>query len=81
MLYALAPVWLYWTALIAQTILSVPQHGLAHSVCAFPLLFATHLFYGIGFWKGLFSRVNRTKPATTEVTLERMPLSRSDSVQ
>jgi succinoglycan biosynthesis protein ExoA len=81
MLYALAPVWLYWTALIAQTILSVPRHGLAHSVCAFPLLFATHLFYGIGFWKGLFSRVNRTKPATTEVTLERMPLSPSDSVQ
>jgi succinoglycan biosynthesis protein ExoA len=75
MLYALAPVWLYWTALMAQTILSVPRHGLAHSVCAFPLLFATHLFYGIGFWKGLFLSMNRTKPAKPEVTLERMSLT------
>jgi succinoglycan biosynthesis protein ExoA len=71
MLYALGPVWLYWTALVAQTIVSVPRHGLARSVCAFPLLFATHFLYGIGFWRGLFSRI-RMKPAASEVVLERM---------
>jgi succinoglycan biosynthesis protein ExoA len=74
MLYAFAPLWAYWTALIIQTIHSVPRHGLARSVCAFPLLFATHFFYGIGFWKGLFSRVHRTQAATTDVLIERIAL-------
>jgi succinoglycan biosynthesis protein ExoA len=67
-----APLWVYWTALLAQTIVSMPRHGFMPSLCAFPLLFATHVFYGLGFWRGLFGRIDKTKPATTEVLLERM---------
>jgi len=74
LLFAFALVFAYWLSLLLQTLLSVPRHGVVRSVCALPLLFATHFLYGIGFWKGLFSRVNRTKPATTEVTLERVAL-------
>jgi succinoglycan biosynthesis protein ExoA len=72
--YAFALILAYWAALLAQTIMSASRHGIARSLCAFPLLFATHFFYGIGFWKGLFSRVNQTDRPTTEVQIERVPL-------
>jgi succinoglycan biosynthesis protein ExoA len=68
------PLWIYWFALVIQTLASMPKHGVVRSMLAFPLLFATHMLYGIGFWRGLFSRVEKTKPASTEVLLERMTL-------
>ena len=65
------PLVAYFFALLAQTIVSL-RHGVVHAGCALPLLFATHFFYGLGFWRGLFTRVDHSKPATTEVTIERM---------
>lgn len=64
----------YWVLLAVQTIISATRHGFVCSVSALPLLFATHLFYGLGFWRGLFSRIDRTKPASTDVTFERIAL-------
>ena len=61
----------YAVTLIAQTVINC-RKGIVRAACALPLLFATHLFYGLGFWRGLFSRVDRTKPATTEVTFDRI---------
>jgi hypothetical protein len=61
----------YWAALLFQTALSAPRFGIVRAVAAFPLLFATHIFYGIGFWRGLFGRVSKTKPVATEVSFER----------
>jgi succinoglycan biosynthesis protein ExoA len=63
---------LYGPVLLAQTVASIPKFGVVRSLAALPLLFATHLFYGLGFWRGLFTQVDRSKPATTEVSLERM---------
>jgi succinoglycan biosynthesis protein ExoA len=60
----------YWLALIVQTLASIPRAGLL-ALAAFPLLFATHILYGFGFWRGLFTRVGGQKPSTTEVLLER----------
>ena len=68
----LAPALVYWPALLIQAITSIPRFGLMHSVTAFPLLFATHVLYGLGFWRGLFTQVDRSKPAKTEVVIERM---------
>ncbi len=61
----------YAIALAGQTIINC-RKGIVRACCAWPLLFATHFFYGLGFWRGLFSRVDQTKPATTEVTIERL---------
>lgn len=72
-LLLILPGLIYWPALLLQTLVSIPRFGLARSLAAFPLLFGTHLLYGLGFWRGLFTRVDRSKPATTEVLLERMP--------
>jgi succinoglycan biosynthesis protein ExoA len=66
-----APGMIYWPVLLLQTLVSMPRFGVIRSMAAFPLLFATHFFYGIGFWRGLFTRVEQTKSATTEVTFDR----------
>ena len=49
------PLALYGLALLAQTAKSVPKHGMRRSVLALPLLLLTHVLYGIGFWRGLFT--------------------------
>lgn len=66
-----APGMIYWPVLLLQTLVSMPRFGVIRSMAAFPLLFASHFFYGIGFWRGLFTRVEQTKSATTEVTFDR----------
>jgi succinoglycan biosynthesis protein ExoA len=65
------PLIAYSTALLAQTLANL-RFGFLHAVCAFPLLFATHVFYGLGFWRGLFTSIKKSKPATTEVLIERL---------
>lgn len=68
------PLAFYGLALVGQTLVSCARFGIVRSVAALPLLFATHFFYGLGFWRGLVTRVNRSKPAKTEVVLERVTL-------
>lgn len=63
----------YAVALMGQTIANCRKWVL-RAGAALPFLFATHFFYGLGFWRGLFSRLDRTKPATTEVTFDRIQL-------
>lgn len=71
-LLLVAPFLAYWLVLVGQTVASFPRCGVRRSVAALPLLFATHIFYGVGFWRGLFTRVHRTKPETVAVSLERI---------
>lgn len=53
--WALLPLAFYFTAILLQVFALVPQGGLIRSLCALPLLVETHVFYGIGFWRGLFT--------------------------
>ncbi len=63
----------YFLAVLLQTLVSIPSHGLIRSLLALPLLVASHLFYGLGFWRGLTTRLEgpQEKPRT-EVQLEVM---------
>lgn len=65
------PLAAYALAVLGQTMASVSHHGLGRSLLASPLLVLTHVFYGLGFWRGLFTRLKPAgeKPAM-EVTLE-----------
>lgn len=65
----------YLLALLAQTAFSVSHVGLKKGLCACPLILATHLCYGAGFWRGLFTRigVSEAKPSAL-VTLETIEL-------
>ncbi|HET7624520.1 MAG TPA: hypothetical protein VFM25_04585, partial [Verrucomicrobiae bacterium] len=58
-----------------QTLVSIPSNGIARSLFAMPLLVASHIFYGIGFWRGLFTKLHRGKNRPKfEVRLEKIAL-------
>jgi hypothetical protein len=71
--FSALPLVLYGLCLLLQTVVSILQHGFIRSFAALPLVALTHLLYGIGFWKGLFTRV-RGKAARQqiEVALEQV---------
>jgi cellulose synthase/poly-beta-1,6-N-acetylglucosamine synthase-like glycosyltransferase len=68
-----APLAFYVLAVIGQTAVSMSSKGFLRSLLASPLLVASHVFYGLGFWRGLFTKLKPPgeKPAT-EVNLERV---------
>jgi cellulose synthase/poly-beta-1,6-N-acetylglucosamine synthase-like glycosyltransferase len=69
------PLCLYLVVVLMQTAASVPRKGFVRSVLATPLLVASHVFYGLGFWRGLTTRLKtpEDKPVT-EVKLDSMPV-------
>ena len=70
-----APLALYLLAVLLQTLASMFRKGFLRSLLAAPLLAVSHVFYGLGFWRGLFTplKQSRDQPAT-EVTLDSMPV-------
>lgn len=71
-----AGLWLlYGLALALQALLSVGI-SLGQRLALVPLIFLSHLGYGLGFWRGLFTRLQRQPtPAPTRVELERIKIS------
>jgi len=70
-LSAAMPLGFYLLAVIVQTLVSVPSAGVVRSMAAMPLLVLSHLFYGFGFWHGMFTRLNAGNDRVrTEVVLE-----------
>jgi succinoglycan biosynthesis protein ExoA len=72
-LWAAAPLAFYAAAIVLQTLASVSEQGLPRSFLAMPLLVASHVFYGLGFWRGLFTKLNDAKSESRpriEVVLE-----------
>lgn len=54
---ALMPLALYGVAVMLQVLALLPQGGVARSVGALPLIALTHVLYGFGFWRGLFTKL------------------------
>lgn len=69
------PLGLYGLVVVAQTLVSMTTKGFARSLLAMPLVIASHIFYGLGFWRGLFTTLKPAgqKPAV-EVKLETISL-------
>ena len=53
----LAPLALYGLAVLVQALALMPRGGVVRSLCAVPLMVLSHVLYGIGFWRGLFTRL------------------------
>lgn len=64
---------LYAAAALIEGALLVLKAGLA-GFGAIPLVVLTHLLYGLGFWRGLFTSLHKGAGETTPVVLERVPL-------
>jgi cellulose synthase/poly-beta-1,6-N-acetylglucosamine synthase-like glycosyltransferase len=69
------PLAIYAVAILLQTLFSMPASGVFRSLLAMPLLAAPHIFYGFGFWHGLFTKLNHglNRPRF-EVVLEKIVL-------
>jgi succinoglycan biosynthesis protein ExoA len=69
------PLGFYGLALAAQAFVLIPQAGILESLCAIPLIVLTHLGYGVGFVRGLFTRLKLSPDRPkTQVVLETIPL-------
>jgi cellulose synthase/poly-beta-1,6-N-acetylglucosamine synthase-like glycosyltransferase len=51
------PLLFYGVAVLLQVLALVPAGGVMRSLCALPLVVLTHLLYGYGFWRGLFTKL------------------------
>ncbi len=71
----LAALGVYAVAVLAQAVALMSGGGILRSLAAMPFIVLTHVLYGLGFWRGLFTRLNRgeTKPSV-EVVLETIAL-------
>jgi glycosyltransferase involved in cell wall biosynthesis len=68
------PLGFYVLALLLQTVALMPRGGILRSLCALPLIVLTHILYGIGFWRGLFTKLKPVgERSNVPVTLETVP--------
>lgn len=68
---ALTPLFLYTFVVLAQTAWLARTGGIARAFCAAPLLVLSHLLYGVGFWRGLFTPLKKSaSTVVAEVRLE-----------
>lgn len=52
-----APLAAYALVILAQTAVSMATRGALRGLLAMPLLVMSHILYGFGFWRGLFTRL------------------------
>jgi cellulose synthase/poly-beta-1,6-N-acetylglucosamine synthase-like glycosyltransferase len=70
-LWGATPLALYGFCILLQTVASAFTGGVVRALAAMPLLAASHLLYGFGFWRGLFTKLpsSESRPHV-EVRLE-----------
>jgi glycosyltransferase involved in cell wall biosynthesis len=62
---------IYVLAVLAQAAALMPRGGVLRSLAAIPFIMLTHLLYGLGFWRGLFTKLNHGEnKSPVEVVLE-----------
>jgi succinoglycan biosynthesis protein ExoA len=68
---SVAALGIYLFAVLAQAMALIPRGGVLRSLATIPFIVLTHILYGLGFWRGLFTKLNRaeSKPKV-EVILE-----------
>ncbi len=73
--WALVPLAAYVVVVILQVLALIPTGGIIRSFGALPLIVLTHILYGYGFWRGLFTRLNLPGgPQAVGVQLETVSL-------
>jgi succinoglycan biosynthesis protein ExoA len=69
------PLAAYGLAVLLQCAALVPRGGILQSICAFPLIIMVHVLYGVGFLRGLFTRLKKGEDRPKiDVRLDNIPL-------
>jgi succinoglycan biosynthesis protein ExoA len=66
------PLVFYVAAVLLQAMALTRTGKIRQSFQAIPLIILTHILYGFGFWRGLFTTLKPKAQAAAEVTLERL---------
>lgn len=69
------PMLFYFSALVVQGALSASTHGPVKAVASLPLVVMGHILYGLGFWRGIFTSLQKEGKPPTEVALETIKLA------
>jgi succinoglycan biosynthesis protein ExoA len=71
----LAALGIYALAVLVQAAVLMPRGGVLRSLAMIPFIVLTHMLYGLGFWRGLFTRLKADgeHPAVS-VALEKIQL-------
>lgn len=73
-LIGLLPLGLYAVAVAGQVLALATRKPILHSLAAAPLIALTHILYGVGFWRGLFTKVKPSQstppPAVSLETIQ-----------
>jgi len=66
---------IYFLAVLVQVTALIPRAGIFRSLATIPFIVLTHILYGLGFWRGLFTKLNRGEnKSSVEVVLENIKL-------
>ena len=60
--FAILPLVGYALAVVVQMLALIPMGGVGKALVAMPLVVLTHLLYGCGFWRGLFTKLKTGGP-------------------
>lgn len=70
----LIPLGLYVLAVLAQAIASMRTVPVVYSLAAIPFVVMTHILYGYGFWRGLFTKLKAPERMEVPVKIEKVNL-------
>jgi hypothetical protein len=72
--YCLVPLAFYALAVLAQAVVLATGGRVFQSLAAIPLIVLTHILYGLGFWRGLFTPLKPPgQRPPVKVVLETVP--------
>jgi len=78
----LLPLALYFLIVLFDAASLAISGGVLRSIGAIPLIVLTHILYGIGFWRGLFTKLRRPgERAPTEVVIESVPVEKTEKAR
>lgn len=79
-LFLLVPLGIYGLALAGQAVVLAAKGGIVGGLAAVPLIALTHVLYGLGFWRGLFTPLKSgLEGAAVPVQLEFVSMTAAQS--
>ena len=78
----LVPLALYFLIVLLDAASLAVAGGILRSTGAIPLIILTHILYGVGFWRGLFTKLRKPgERPPTDVVIENVPAEKGENAR